>query len=59
LLKIKNEKIIALLVGFLTFPVQIQIQVKLFSKEALSETLLAPDGSRFSGYFKKTRKRWS
>jgi hypothetical protein len=40
----KMKKIVALLVGFL---VPIQIQVKpTFSKEALSETLLTPDGSQ-------------
>jgi hypothetical protein len=38
------KKIIALLVGF-PFPVQIQ-QKTTFSKEVLSETLLATDGSR-------------
>jgi hypothetical protein len=44
LLKTK-KKIIALLVGFY-FPVQTKTEKTTFSKEALSETLLATDGSQ-------------
>jgi hypothetical protein len=61
LLKQKNEKIIALLVGSSIFLFKSK-QKTTFSKEALSETLLATDGSQvaFQDILKKHEgKRWS
>jgi hypothetical protein len=61
LLKIKNEKIVALLVGFLTFSCSSNTGKPHFLKK-LSETLLTTDGSQvaFQDILRNTKeKRWS
>jgi hypothetical protein len=55
------EKIVALLVGSTAFLFQFKTE-KTLSKEALSETLLTPDGSQvaFQDILRNTKeKRWS